>query len=267
MSIRSSARSAVPSTATSGARLTSLITRGIDAGGAVIQAAVDQQSAITGIAKTVEGNIDAIVDDLKKLSTETGSTFEELAGIAELGGAMGIAKDDLAAFTEQVAILGATTDVNVEDAATALGQLQNVIGLTGDEFDNFTATLVDLGNKGASTESQILEIAKRARSRGQAVPHRQGRGARLGVGGCQPRHQRGGRWHRAGQNLFQKSLPLFLKGDKTIQKVTGKTAKELKAAFKKDASGALEDFIIGLSKLSEGERLATIQKLYGKNSA
>ena len=52
---------------------------------------------------------------------------------------MGIAKDDLAAFTEQVAILGATTDVIVEDAATALGQLNNVIGVTGDEFDNFAA--------------------------------------------------------------------------------------------------------------------------------
>ena len=36
----------------------------------------------------------------------------------------------------------------------ALGQMKNVIGLTGDEFDNFAASLVDLGNKGNSTEAQ-----------------------------------------------------------------------------------------------------------------
>ena len=100
----------------------------MDVPGQVISAAVEQESAITGISKTVEGDITAIIDDLKRLSTETGSTFTELAGIAELGGAMGIAKDDLAAFTEQVAILGATTNVSVEDAATSLGQLQNVSG-------------------------------------------------------------------------------------------------------------------------------------------
>jgi TP901 family phage tail tape measure protein len=243
----------------------SLVARAADVPGAVISAAVEQESAITGIAKTINGDISDIVDDLKRLSTETGSTFTELAGIAELGGAMGIAKDDVAAFTEQVAILGATTDVTVEDAATALGQLQNVIGLTGDEFDNFAASLVDLGNKGASTESQILEIAKRsggaAKLFGIAKDETLGWASAVANLGLQEELAGTGL-----QNLFIKSMPAFIKGNKTLQSVTGKTAKELKRAWEEDASGALQGFIADLSELSEGDRLAAIQKLYGKGS-
>ena len=243
----------------------SLVARAADVPGAVISAAVEQESAITGIAKTVNGNIDAIVDDLKRLSTETGSTFTELAGIAELGGAMGIAKDDLAAFTEQVAILGATTNVSVEDAATALGQMGTVIGLTGDEMDNFAASLVDLGNKGNSTEAAILEIARR--SGGAAKLFGIAKDETLGWAAAAA--NLGLNEELAGtalQNLFLKAMPQFIKGSKTLQTVTGKTGKQLKESFEKDASGAIQGLIKDLGKLSKGDQLKAIQKMFGKGS-
>ena len=62
--------------------------------------------AIAGVAKTVDGDIQGVIKSLTDLSKQgSDAPFEELAGIAELGGAMGIGKDELAAFTEQVAIL------------------------------------------------------------------------------------------------------------------------------------------------------------------
>lgn len=250
------------------------IERGIEVGvvaaaGALtfaVHEAAQQESAITGIAKTVNGDISGVVDELKKMATQIPMSFEELAGVAELGGAMGIAKDDLVAFTEQVAILGATTNVTTEDAATALGQLGNVVGLTGDEFDNFAAALVDLGNKGASTEAQILEIAKRsggaAKLAGVAKDEFLGwasAAANLGLG-----EELAG---TALQKFFLVTKQLSAgKGLKQLSKIAGMTAKDFKRFFERDATGAMEAFLAGLGKMSEADRINTIQALYGKGS-
>ncbi len=237
--------------------------------GAVISAAVEQETAITGIRKTIEGDVTAITDELKKLSTETGSTFTELAGIAELGGAMGIAKDDVAAFTKQVAILGATTDVTVEDAATALGQLKTVLGFTGEEFDNFAATLVDLGNKGNSTEAQILDITKRTGAAAKTI----GLTTDKTLAWASAAANLGLSQEIAGtaiSKLFVGTQKIVARqGDdlKEMGKIAGMTGKQFKKAFDKDASGALFSFIEGLKGLSKEQRVLAIESLFGKGDA
>ena len=142
---------------------------------------------------------------------------------------------------------------HVEDAATALGQLQNVIGLTGDEFDNFAATLVDLGNKGAQhrganpRDRQACRVARRSHR------HRQGRDAWLGIGRGQPRTQRGAGRHRAVQNSSSVPRRSSARGGedlKTLAKITGQTAKQFKR-LRKDATGALR-LHQGPKGLSEG---------------
>ena len=45
-----------------------------------------------------------------------------------------------------------TTTVSADEAAAALGGMSNLLGLTGKDFERFASALVDLGNKGASTE-------------------------------------------------------------------------------------------------------------------
>lgn len=233
-----------------------------------VNTAMDFESAIAGIAKTVDGDITTVVDGLRDLARETPTSFEELAGIAELGGAMGIAKEDLVAFTEQVAILANTTDISADQAATALGQMGNIIGLTAAEFDNFAAALVDLGNKGNSTESAILEIARR--SGGAAKLMHIARDETLGWAAAAA--NLGLNEELAGtalQNFFVKTRVAIANNGPALERIAdtaGMTAKQFKKAFAEDASGALTTFLGGLSKLEEGERIKTIQKLFGKGS-
>lgn len=85
----------------------------------------------------------------------------ELAGLAETAGALGIATEDILEFTGVAAVI-VTTDVSSAQAATSLGKLANILGLQTEDFGPFAAALVALGNAGASTESQILEIAERS---------------------------------------------------------------------------------------------------------
>jgi len=228
------------------------------------KAAIDWEDAFTGVRKTIEATpqeFDRISTALRKMATETPQSASELAAIAEAGGAMGIKAKDIVEFTRQVAILASTTNVSADDAATALGQLQNVIGLTGDEFDNFAASLVALGNAGNSTESQILEIARRAGGAAKLFGIAKDRtlgwaaaAANLGI-----QQEAAG---TALQNIFVKLMPKIQGGAKGLQTVFAKSAGDIKKMFKRDAGGALELFFKKLGKIKDGaQRLQGFLKL------
>ena len=240
---------------------------GIGLAGAA-KAAIDWEDAFTGVAKTVEATdseLAHLATSLRKMATEMPNSAGELAGIAEAAGAMGIAVGDIEAFTRQVAILGSTTNVSSEEAAVSLGQLQNIIGLTGDEFDNFAASLVDLGNKGNSTEAMILEIARRAGGAAKlfGVAKEETLGWAAAAANLGLNEELAG---TALQNVFIKLLPKYTKGAKDLQQITGKTAKELKQSFKEDAGGAIEDLIKQIGGMSKDKRLDAVQDLFGKGS-
>jgi TP901 family phage tail tape measure protein len=250
-------------------------TAGLVAGGAIAaglavsaKAAIDWEDAFQGVVKTVDATpkqFDEISESIRAMARDMPIAATELAAIAEAGGAMGIRANDIAAFTKQVAILGSTTNVSTEDAATALGQLQNVIGLTGDEFDNFAAALVHLGNKGASTEADILEIARRAG--GAATLFGIGKESILGwssaVANLGVNAELGG---TALQNTFLKLMPKVAGESKALQRIFGRTGKDIQQMFKKDAGRSLELFIRKLAKLPKAARLDAIQNVFGKGS-
>lgn len=133
--------------------------------GAVVKTAIDFEDAFAGVRKTVDATdaqLDALQDSFREMARTVPLSFEELSKIGEQAGALGIARENIEEFTRVAALIGVTTDVSSDQAATSLGVLSNVLRLTQKDYDNFGATLVDLGNKGASTESAILAIAERA---------------------------------------------------------------------------------------------------------
>lgn len=250
-----------------------LIGAGAAAGaiGYSITKAIDWESAFAGVRKTVEGTpaqLEEIAEGLRAMSREMPVTAVELAAIAENAGALGIARDDILEFTRTVAMIGATTDVSTDQASTALGQLQNVLGLTGDEFDNFAAALVDLGNKGASTEAQILEIARR--SGGAAALLEMGKDETLAWASAAA--NLGMNQEVAGtslQRFYQQTLTAVTDGKGALDKLSetaGMSAAAFKKAFGKDASGALSKFVKGLGKLPKEERLKVVQSVFGKGT-
>lgn len=236
-----------------------------------ITKAIDWESAFAGVRKTVEGTpaqLQEIADGLRAMSRELPVSAVELAAIAENAGALGIARGDILEFTRTVAMLAATTDVSSEMASTALGQLQNVLGLTGNEFDNFAAALVDLGNKGASTESQILEIARRAGGSAALI----GLAKDETLGWAAAAANLGMNEELAGtslQRFFQTTLAVTADGGKQLEKLAttaGMTADGFKKAFGKDSTKALSAFVKGLGKLPKEQRLKVVQSVFGKGT-
>lgn len=231
--------------------------------GYAVKAAQSFESASAGVAKTVDGDVAAILAGLKDMSTQAPIAYEELAGIAETAGALGVAKGDILAFTDTIAKLSVTTDLTSEGASTSLGHLKTNLNLTGDAFAHVGNTLVDLGNKGASTESQILGMAEGVSGVANIV----------GLSTAQVLGW-GAAWANTGeeveagstemQKLFLETFKMVNEGGgdlKLLAKTAGMSAKDFATAYRQDASGAMEGFLVQLGKLSKEKQAATLEDL------
>ena len=233
---------------------------------AVVTAAVSFEDAFAGVRKTVdasESEFGILEDRLREMARTIPVSFEELAGIAEAGGALGIAFEGLDEFTNVVADLAATTDLSADQAATSLGVLGNVLNLQAEDFDNFGSALVDLGNKGASTETQILDIAERIGATGSLIGLNSdqvlGFGAAVANVGIEA--EAGG---SALQRFFIDALTAVESGGEdleTFARTAGVTAETFRDSFREDAGTALADFIEGLGKLPEAVQIETLADL------
>ena len=132
--------------------------------GLTTKAAEDWETAFTGVRKVVDGDTEqmaALERQLRGLAQTMPATHEEIAGVAEVAGQLGVARKDIADFTRTAINMGETTNMAADDAATAMAQLSNIMGIGADKADEMGSAIVALGNKGASTESDIVNMGLR----------------------------------------------------------------------------------------------------------
>lgn len=141
-------------------------------GGFAVKSAMDWETAWAGVTKTIDGTpeqLAAIEQGLQDMSAVKPTSAIELAAIAESAGALGVKTEDILSFTSVMADLGEATDLTSDQAATSIAQLMNVMQTAPEDVDNLGAALVDLGNKGASTETQIIQMAQNIAGAGAIV--------------------------------------------------------------------------------------------------
>ena len=154
-----------------GSKMTKYLTVPIlAAGGAAAKAAIQYEDAFAGVVKTVEGEpeeLEELSDKILDLSVAYGTSAKEIAGVAQAAGQLGIAKEDIAAFSEVMIGLGISTDVSAEDAAMARARLANITKMSSDDYERLGSTIVDLGNHFATNESQIIDMTTRLAATGE----------------------------------------------------------------------------------------------------
>ena len=87
-----------------------------------INASMEFESAMTGVAKTTDmsdGELAAMGEEIKELSTQIPITTTELAGVAEVAGQLGIAKDDLLDFSTIMSMLATATTMSADSSIIA----------------------------------------------------------------------------------------------------------------------------------------------------
>ncbi len=111
---------------------------------------------------------------LRKLATQLPASHQEIAGVAEAAGQLGIKTENVVSFTKTMIDMGESTNMSAETAATSLARLANITKLPQDQFSNLGASIVDLGNNFATTESEITEMALRLAGAGSQIGLSQG---------------------------------------------------------------------------------------------
>ena len=134
------------------------------------KAAIDFESAMTGVKKTVdatETEYEQLSDWIKEASTRMASSKTDIAGVMEVAGQLGVKGiDNLEEFTETMVMLGDTTNLSSEQAASALAKFMNITGTSLQDSGKLGSSIVDLGNNFATTESDIVEMSTRLASAG-----------------------------------------------------------------------------------------------------
>lgn len=146
--------------------------------GGSAKAAIDWESAFTGVMKTVDETSTTTYEDLKdginELSKVTATSQNDIAATMEIAGQLGVSADNILDFTETMIKLGDTTNLSSEEAASSIAKFANVTGMSLDDVDSLGAAIVDLGNNYATTESDIMEMATRLSGAGAQVGLSQG---------------------------------------------------------------------------------------------
>lgn len=254
-----------------GASLTKTLTLPLAAFGvAATKAAIDFESSFADVRKTVDAT-DAEFKQMERSLRDLAKTIpinvNELNRLAGAAGALGIPKDAIVEFSRVMALLGETTNVTADEAASAIAKIQNIFQAAGQDTDRFAATLVDLGNKGASTEGEILALANRIASAGNAIGLTQGEvlGFASAIANVGIEAEAGG---SAISRVFNDIATAVAKGGKDLQAFANialptKPVEEFARLFKTDAAEAVRLFVEGLGKVhtSGGELIVLLDNL------
>lgn len=225
-------------------------------GAASVKSFAGWESAFAGVMKTVDETATTTYEDLaegiKQMSTETAASKEEIAGVAEAAGQLGVGADDILKFTKTMVMMGDSTNLSAEEAATALARISNITGEPLENIDKLGASIVALGNSFATNESSIVEMSNRLASAGTiaglSTTDVFALAAAMSSVGIEA--EAGGT--AMTQTLTSISQAVSAGGDdlNRLAQVSGKTAQEFAAEWKASPVTALQEFISGLSEMN-----------------
>lgn len=158
---------------TMGSTLTRTVSTGIVAAGAAsVAAAVNIDTSMTNVKKTVDGTADQY-DKLKEKAIEFSKTnavgADQILDIQALGAQLGFSIEELDEFGRIVSGLDIATNMDADTAATEMAQFANITKMSHDEISNYGSAIVGLGNSFATTESDVSALAMRIAAAGTQV--------------------------------------------------------------------------------------------------
>lgn len=219
-----------------------------------VGASIEFESAMAGVAKTTDlskAELEAIGQNIQELSHRIPASTTEIAAVVEAAGQLGIAKEDLLSFSEVMLMLGTSTNLSSEEAASALAKFANVVNMSPESYSRLGSAIVDLGNNFATTETDIVSMATRLASTGAVVgltePQIMAIATALSSVGIEA--EAGG---TAISKLLRRFDTMVATGDEKLEgfaEVAGMTAEQFRAAWGQDAVGALSAFIDGLGQI------------------
>ena len=235
----------------------------VSAFGASAKAAIDWETAFTGVKKTVDATdaeFEQLATNIKKMATETASSANDIAGVMEIAGQLGIeGVEGLTTFTKTMVELGDTTNLSAEEAATSLARFLNITGESSESVDKVGSAIVDLGNNFATSESEIVEMATRLASAGTiaGLTSTDILALATAMSSVGIQAEAGGTAMSQTLKTIANSVADFKDGEEeslyAIADVAQMTAADFARAWEADPITAIHAFISGLSDMKDNE--------------
>jgi TP901 family phage tail tape measure protein len=235
----------------------------------VYNTGVSFESAFTGVMKTVdetaEMSYEEINDQLREMAKNLPSSYEELAGVAEAAGQLGIKTEAITDFTQVMVDLGNSTNLSAEQAAVSLAQLANVTKMSSDDYSKLGSAIVDLGNNMATTEADIVAMSQRLGSTASVagLTNQDILAISAALGSVGVSAEVGG----TAMSTFIKKMQTSVEtGDKKLAKfaeTAGMTEEAFVSLFKTNGIQAIDAFVQGLGKVDAngGSAIQTLKEL------
>lgn len=238
--------------------------------GAVVKSAMSWESAFAGVKKTNDEVVDSngnvvysyadLESGLRGLTAQLPASHEEIAGVAEAAGQLGIKSQDVVSFTKTMIDMGESTNLSAEDAASAIAKIANITGLTSDEYQRFGSSVVALGNNFATTESDIVSMANRLAASGTlaGLTNQEILGLATAMSSVGIEAEAGGTAMTQTLAAIESAVAA---GGEDLQKfatVAGESSEEFASKWKNKPVEAIQDFIRGLGTLDERGASATM---------
>ena len=202
-------------------------------------------------------------DEFNELFASMPSSWGDLTDIGALAGQLNVASENVAEFTRLVAQFAATTDVSIEDSATAFGRLSTLLDVPASEFQNLGSSILAVGVNSVATESQIINISTQitamAASAGFSADQVFGLSSALASLGTQPELSRG-----VITRLFSNINSAIETGSEQLDKfgaAIGTTGRQFAEAWGSDASGTLLRLMEGIGAKEGPAAVAALNDL------
>lgn len=137
-----------------------------------VEAADRIDSAFRDMKKTVNGteqDFENLRQAALRFSRTNAVSSDTILEIEAMGGQLGIAVDNLQDFGTVVSNLDISTNMNADEIAEQLGQLNNILPDLNDNYTAFGDSVVRLGNNMPAQESAIMDVTSRIASLGGIV--------------------------------------------------------------------------------------------------
>lgn len=216
-------------------------------------AAVSFESAFAGVRKTLDATdaeLSVLSDQFRQLAKEIPISVEALAGIGELAGQLGVAKEDIIDFTKTIASIAVSSNLTEEQAASSFARIANIFQTPASEVDKLASSVIELGNNFATTESEIVDFATRIAGAGKVVGLQQSDIVAIGTAFTSV-----GVEAEAGGTAVQKALFSINDAVNTggadlekFAKISGVSASEFSNLWKTDAAKGFDLFVQGLGR-------------------
>lgn len=236
----------------------------LTSGTAVTRAGIQWDKNFANVVRTSQVTGTAVTwlkDQFLDLQTIVPVSSEDLANIATLGAQMGVAASNLTNFTRITAQFSATAGINVDESATALSRLNQLLPDVGGNYEKLASTILRTGVNAVATEQQITrgtsQIASMGQIAGLTTPEVVALSSAMSSLGFSPELQR---------SVITSSFSRILTATSEVTAKTEQfgavlnmTGKQFQAAWRSDAIGTFQNLLVAIAQ--RGDAVTVLKSL------